>query len=71
VGSCGGGLLRPPGGRVLPAGDHRRASRAALSDPSRRSSANHPFRPEHGDGVATRHGTSPWLKDMLEEREEK
>ena len=44
--------------------------RAALSDPSR-SSANHPFRPGQGDGLATRHGTSSWLKDMLEERAEK
>lgn len=26
---------------------------------------------EHGDGLAARHGTSPWLKDLLEERAEK
>jgi hypothetical protein len=45
-------------------------ARVALGDPSRRSSANHPGH-EHGAGLATRHGTSPWLKDMLEERAEK
>jgi hypothetical protein len=30
-----------------------------------------PFKTEHGDGLATRHGTSPWLKDLLDERAEK
>jgi hypothetical protein len=34
------------------------SARAPLGDPSRRLSANHPFRPEHGDGLATRHETS-------------